>query len=144
MSTHNVVVWATVVAAAAVLAPPVSAQESRGVVVAERAIIWRSDASVPITVVDSGTELQVTARSERWYEVIVPASLGGRGERGLIAISQLKLLAGSGSPPTQPLRDSPPAQRPRPPAPGPARRPPGPAVVARAFGQLGLMTFSAR
>jgi opacity protein-like surface antigen len=147
MNSHNVVAWATVGVAAAVLtalAAPVSAQQSRGVVVAERAIIWRSDVSVPITVVASGTELEVTGRSERWYEVVVPANLGGRGERGLIAIAQLKLVEGTGQPPTRTLRGAPPPQTPRPPAPAPARRDPRPAVTPRAFGQLGLMTFSAR
>jgi len=78
-------------------------------------VIWRSDASIAVAVVNVGTVLELTGRSERWYEVIIPKSLGGRGDRGLIAVSQVKLLEGSNPPPARALRGSPPpAQIPRP------------------------------
>jgi opacity protein-like surface antigen len=108
-------------------------------------VIWRSDASIAVAVVNVGTVLELTGRSERWYEVIIPESLGGRGDRGMIAVSQVKLLEGSNPPPARALRGSPPpAQIPRP-AP-PARQPAvsAPTVALRGFGQVGLMAFTAR
>lgn len=126
------------------LASPGFAQ-SKGIVIADRAVIWRSDASIAVAVVNVGTVLELTGRSERWYEVIIPESLGGRGDRGLIAVSQVKLLEGSNRPPARALRGSPPpAQNPRP-AP-PARQPAvsAPTVALRGFGQVGLIGFTAR
>ena len=126
------------------LASPGLAQ-SQGIVTADRAVIWRTDSSVAATVVDAGVVLELTGRSERWYEVIIPANLGGRGERGLIAITQVRLVDGSDPPVERVLRGS------DPPAPTPqsvrvprASPPPGPAVALRGFGQAGLVGFAAR
>ena len=91
--------------------------QSNGIVVEDRAAIWRTDSSIVITLVNAGTVLQLTGRSERWYEVIVPEWLGGRGNRGLIAISQVKLHEGSTEPPTRSLRGGNPATTQIPPQP---------------------------
>jgi hypothetical protein len=80
--------------------------DTQGQVLVDGAVIWRSDASVVATTARAATLLDVTARSDNWYEVIIPESLGGRGERGLIAVSQLRILEGSPQPPTLPLRGS--------------------------------------
>lgn len=118
--------------------------QSAGTVVVDGAIIWRSDVSVPAAAVSRGTALELTARSERWYEVIIPEHLGGRGERGLIAIGQVKLVEGSTPPPVQELRGSPPvAQRTQPP-PQADTVAVEPNVRLRAFGQLGLRGFTSQ
>src|ERR1041385_2424877 len=87
--------------------------QSQGRVVVDNAIIWRTNASITIASVKAGTVLELTARSDRWYEVIVPAALGGRGQRGLIARTQVQLLPGSVEPPERALRGSAPAPSPR-------------------------------
>ena len=90
------------------VAPAAFAQaSSQGRVVRDGATIWRADVSIVAATVRAGTTLDLTAQSERWYEVLVPAALGGRGERGLIARSQVQLLPGSPEPPIRPLRGSP-------------------------------------
>ncbi|HEV8574388.1 MAG TPA: hypothetical protein VGR43_06725 [Dehalococcoidia bacterium] len=111
--------------------------QSRGTVIADQATIWRADATVVLAVVKAGTELEITGRTDRWYEVILPAGLGGRGERGLIAISQVKLLAGSPQPPPTTLRSVP--------APSAISDRPGaqPRASVRGFGQIGRMSFTA-
>lgn len=119
--------------------------QSTGVVIVDRAAIWRSDSSIVVAVVDVGTVLELTGRSERWYEVVIPENLGGRGDRGVIAVSQVKLLEASSPPPVRALRGSPPpvqVPRPSPPARAPAVS--APTVALRGFGQVGLMTFTAR
>jgi hypothetical protein len=135
----------SLVCAVVLLAAPVAAfAQSKGTVVVDGAIIWRSDASVPASVVSAGTVLELTARSERWYEVIIPENLGGRGDRGLIAVGQVKLIEGSEPPPTRALRGSPPAApqlQPR--FPPRAAAIAEPEVALRAFGQAGLRTFTA-
>ena len=78
---------------ATLLTPPnVFAQTSTtGNVVVDGAVIWRADVTVPAATARLGTALEVTARSSRYYEVIIPASLGGYGERGIIARSQVRI-----------------------------------------------------
>ena len=111
--------------------------QSRGTVLTSQATIWRVDATVVLAVVKAGTELEITGRTDRWYEVILPPSLGGRGERGLIAISQVKLLAGSPQPPPTTLRSVP--------APSAISDRPGrqPGASVRGFGQIGRVSFTA-
>jgi len=99
---------AAVVFAFAAVVPDVSAQviaEAR--VVVDRALIWRADFAVPAAVVRSGMRLQVTGQSRQWYEVVIPESLGGRGERGVIARSQMQLLPDSPEPPAKSLAGEP-------------------------------------
>lgn len=126
------------------LASPGFAQ-SQGIVTVDRAVIWRTDSSVVAAVVDAGLVLELTGRSDRWYEVVIPASLGGRGERGLIAVTQIRLLdqsvepierqlPGNDLPNDDPLSGLPPL----PP------QPRGPATSFRAFVQAGLIGFAAR
>jgi hypothetical protein len=96
------------------IAPAALAQApSQGRVVSDGATIWRADVSIVAATARAGTTLDITAQSERWYEVIVPEALGGRGERGLIARSQVQLLPGSPEPPNRPLRGSPAIADPR-------------------------------
>jgi hypothetical protein len=126
------------------LASPGFAQ-SQGIVTADRAVIWRTDSSVVATVVDAGVVLELTGRSDRWYEVIIPTNLGGRGERGLISITQVRLVDGSELPVERVLRGSdPPAPTPPQSNPVPRPAPPsGPAVALRGFGQAGIIGFAA-
>jgi hypothetical protein len=76
---------------------------SQGTVQRDRTIIWRTDVRVVAAIVRAGTVLDITAQSERWYEVIIPEALGGRGNRGLIARPQVVLLPGAPEPPFRPL-----------------------------------------
>jgi hypothetical protein len=99
---------ATVVFACVAAVPDVSAQVvTEGRVVVERALIWRPDFAVPAAVVRSGMLLEVTGQSRQWYEVVIPESLGGRGERGVIARSQMQLLPESPEPPGKSLGGEP-------------------------------------
>jgi len=75
-----------------------------GRVTIDKAIIWRSEVAAPFATVPAGTALEVTAQSGRWYEVVIPESLGGRGERGLIARSQLRIVGDATAIPTRALR----------------------------------------
>jgi hypothetical protein len=94
---------------------PVRGQaQSQGRVVSDGATIYRTDSTLVVGTVRAGTVLQITAQSNRWYEVIVPPSLGGRGERGLIIRSQVQLLPESVEPPVRALRgDAPTSTGPR-------------------------------
>jgi hypothetical protein len=83
-------------------AAPVLAQ-SQGRVIRDNTTIWRADAGIMAAAAKAGTILDVTARSDRWYEVIIPVVLGGHGERGLIALKQLQLMPGSVEPPFRQL-----------------------------------------
>src|ERR1044071_77090 len=69
--------------------------QPQGRVVVDNAIIGRAEASIAITSVKAGTVLELTGRSDRWYEVVVPPALGGGGQRGLIARTQVQLVPGS-------------------------------------------------
>lgn len=89
----------------------VSAQTAvQGVVIRDKATIWRADATFAIGVVPSGTALQVTGASERWYEIIVPRALGGRGERGLISRAEVRLEPADAQPTPKTLRGDPPSR----------------------------------
>jgi hypothetical protein len=123
--------------------------QSQGIVTADRAIIWRADSSVVATVVDTGAVLELTARWEGWYEVVIPARLGGRGERGLISINQVRLLDQSVAPPERPLRrGGPPIETPQ--TAQPAALQTRPSTVAgrtsgvRGFAHAGVLGFTAR
>jgi len=128
MNTRIVV---TVVALLALTAGSAHAQSTpQGRVVVEGAVIWRTDTSIVIATARIGTVLELTGRSDRWYEVVVPANLSAGGpNRGLIARTQVQLLAGSVEPPVRQLRGSAPspsqAKAPQRPA---ARRRPGPVL----------------
>jgi hypothetical protein len=88
-----------------VTAAPLSAQQESFVrVVRNGSTIWRADVAVVATTVQAGTTLQATAQSQQWYEVVIPEALGGHGERGMIARSQVELLPGSPQPPARALR----------------------------------------
>ena len=134
MSVQHPFVCAAVMAIAAIVPTDASAQSSaQGRVVRDRTVIWDADAPIVMATVMAGVVLAVTAQSERWFEVIVPESLGGGGRRGLVARAQLQLVEGSPSPPVRALRGDPLPLRPAGAAPGqnpPASR--GPAF-ARGF-----------
>jgi len=78
-----------------------------GSVVVDGAVIWRADVTVPAATAPLGTPLEVMAQSSRWYEVIIPASLGGHGERGIIARSQVRIAGDSTRIPAKMLRGDP-------------------------------------
>jgi hypothetical protein len=99
---------AVVVFAFAAAVPDVSAQVvAEGRVLVDRALIWRPDFAVPSAVARSGILLEVTGQSRQWYEVVIPESLGGRGEHGVIARSQMQLLPESPEPPGKSLGGEP-------------------------------------
>ncbi len=112
--------------------------------------IWRLNESVVATTVDAGTVLEITAQSDRWYQVVIPRNLGGRGEQGLVAMTQVRLLPGSPAPPVRALRGSAAPPLPRPdqaPEPPPTRtssRRTEPALGVRGFGQAGYLFLNAR
>ena len=85
---------------------------AEGQVTVDSAIIWRSDVAAPFATVPAGTSLEVTAQSGRWYEVIIPDSLGGRGARGLISRAQVRIVGDATTIPTRTLRGDPPATAP--------------------------------
>jgi hypothetical protein len=94
-------------------AAPALAQ-SQGRVIRDGTIIWRADASLIATTAKAGTIVEITARSDGWYEVIIPDALGGHGQRGRIAVSQVQLIPGSPEPPLREFRGRGPApQTPR-------------------------------
>src|SRR5687767_812228 len=105
MSVQQRFVCAAVIAA--ILPTVASAQSAQGRVVRDRTVIWDADAPIVMATVMAGVVLEVTAQSERWFEVIVPESLGGGGRRGLVARAQLQLVEGSPSPPVRALRGDP-------------------------------------
>ena len=76
-------------------------------VTADNAIIWRADASVPAASARLDTVLDATARSDAWFEVVIPENLGGRGERGMIAASQVIAVSGVASLPCHTLKANP-------------------------------------
>ena len=107
-SRRRSTVAVVVILAFAAAVPDVSAQVvAKGRVVVDRALIWRTDFAVPAAVVRSGILLEVTGQSRQWYEVVIPESVGGRGERGVIARSQMQLLAESTEPPGKSLGGEP-------------------------------------
>lgn len=81
-----------------------------GTVVVDGAVIWRADVTVPAATARLGTQLEVTARSSRYYEVVIPELLGGRGERGIIARSQVRITAEITRIPARTLRGDPPVR----------------------------------
>src|SRR5687767_8339231 len=85
---------------------------AEGRVTVDSAIIWRTDVAAPFATVPVGTSLEVTAQSGRWYEVVIPASLAGRGARGLIARSQVQIVGDATAIPMRTLRGDPPAATP--------------------------------
>ncbi|MEQ1573493.1 MAG: hypothetical protein ABL993_04540 [Vicinamibacterales bacterium] len=131
--------------------------QSQGRVAQDDVTIWRLNESVVATTVDAGTILDVTAQSDRWYQVVIPRNLGGRGEQGLIAITQVQLLPGSPVPPVRALRGSATAEQPQQRLPVPrAAQAPGsgstqrptrrgePMVGVRGFGQAAYVFLNAR
>jgi hypothetical protein len=144
--------------AASVLAMAISASsvyaQSQGRVVRDGTVIWRSDAAVVARTAPAGMILEITAQSDRWYEVVIPAPRGGRGERGLIAIGSVELVPGTPQPPVRALRGSPPppgpgsqpgSQRPAPVGRQTPLRPAfvEPAVGVRGFGQAAFAQLNA-
>ena len=99
--------------------------QSKGRVINDGSSIWRVDnVAVAAGTVKGGMILEIIAQLDRWYEVVIPVGLSGSGGRGLIAQTQMRLIAGS---PDPPLR----AGAPKPPVPTPtqeqAASPPPPA-----------------
>ena len=84
-------------------AAPALAQ-SKGRVLRNGTTIWKLEVNLVAAIAGEGTILDLTARSDRWYEVVVPATLGGRGEHGRVAIGALQLLEGSPEPPVGQIR----------------------------------------
>ncbi len=100
----------TVVATLATALNVFAQTSTTGSVVVDGATIWRADVTVVAATARLGTQLEVTAQSSRWYEVIIPASLGGHGERGIIARSQVRITGDVSRIPARTLRGDPPSE----------------------------------
>jgi opacity protein-like surface antigen len=109
----------------------------------DRTTIWRREARLAAAVVSRGTVLEVKGREGEWYVVVIPSGSADAGALGLIAISQVEIVAG-GNVPEIPRSQQPAPGRPA--AGAQARR------TARAtrhtelfgFGQVGYGTWLAR
>jgi len=100
----------TVVATLATALNVFAQTSTTGSVVVDGAVIWRTDVTVAAATAPLGTQLEVTAQSSRWYEVIIPASLGGHGERGMIARSQVRIAGDVSRIPAKTIRGDPPSE----------------------------------
>lgn len=89
--------------------------------------IWSVGFPTPILVVNTGTVLQVVARRDNWYEVVLPNADAASRRTGLIAVSAVEAVDGAVVPSSPGA--APPVQR----VPV-ARRPPGPKPGFRAYG----------
>ena len=62
-----------------------------------RATIWQRDSPVVVAaIVPNGTVLEVRERQDEWYVVVVPSGTTAAGTLGLIAVSQVEPVPGSG------------------------------------------------
>jgi opacity protein-like surface antigen len=101
-------------------------------VLRDQSTIWRQDAPVVATTVKAGTVLDVVGRVGRQYVVVIPPEYGGKGDVGLIAVSQVEVV--EKQPSTSPVRARPPSR---------------PAAVSRSveafgFGDVGYGSWLAR
>jgi hypothetical protein len=93
---------------AAAVVPDVSAQViAQGRVVVDRARSGGLTLPSRQLLCDAASSSKWTGQSRQWYEVVIPESLGGHGERGVIARSQMQLLPESLEPPGKSLGDDP-------------------------------------
>ncbi len=77
-------------------------------VVKDSTLIWRRDApGIVVATVKTGTVLDVVGQEGAWYIVVLPPESGGRGQDGLIAVSQV-VGVGGGEPTRQAAPPSPP------------------------------------
>jgi opacity protein-like surface antigen len=110
----------------------------------ERANIWRPGFMSVVTVVESGTELEVVGRQGDWLEVVVPTGSSGDAGTGLIGLRQVTVLTGAlpaESAPTAPARPRVLQGAAAPAAPRPALPPD---TGFRAFGDVSYNWFTAR
>jgi opacity protein-like surface antigen len=77
----------------------------------DKTTIWRRDARIVAVIVSRGTLLEVTGREGEWYVVVIPPGSVEAGALGLIAASQVEIVAGGSVPettrPQQPSRGRP-------------------------------------
>ena len=107
-------------------------------VVTDRTMIWQHDAPVIVAAtVKLGTVLDVVGREGERYVVVIPPEYGGKGELGLIAASQVEVVAGEVAPqlarPPQSADSPPPAGRAQARRQSPVSRP----VELFGFGDIG-------
>lgn len=107
----------------------------------DKSTIWRADApSVTLTVVATGTILEVVERQGVWIKVRLPRSLGDPSVLGLILESNVQTVPGTGKPAPGPAKPVPtPTGRQT----TPARRPPPEPFLIRGFGELGYVWLNA-
>ena len=139
-------IWMTL--GALLLCAVTASAQSQGRVVRGPGIILRPDGTVA-AIATAGAILEVTAQSDNWFEVLVPLSLGGRGERGVIQRQLLELLAGSTPIPEGPLMADIVPSQPRPevryqPAPSQKTRTVRPPSPSRYFGANGAYRATSR
>ena len=117
--------------------PAGQAPSSQVRVVQDKTTIWSRNPSMVLAIVKAGTVMQAVAREDRWIVVIVPASEGGKGERGFVLAAHVEHVAGT---PEIPVRQ-PDTSTASEPAARPAMSPP--AIGIRGFGVASYMFFQA-
>jgi opacity protein-like surface antigen len=118
--------------------PAGQAAPSQVRVVRDKTTIWSRSPSLVLAIVKAGTVMQAVAREDRWIVVIVPASEGGKGNRGFVLAAHVEHVAGT---PEIPVRQ-PDTLTPSEAAARPAVSPP--AIGIRGFGVASYSLFQAR
>jgi opacity protein-like surface antigen len=75
--------------------PAGQAPPSQVRVVKDQTTIWSRSPSLVLAIVKAGTVMQAVAREDRWIVVIVPASAGGKGNRGFVLAAHVEHVAGT-------------------------------------------------
>jgi opacity protein-like surface antigen len=106
-------------------------------VVQDQTTIWSRSPSLVLAIVKAGTVMQAVAREDRWIMVIVPASAGGKGNRGFVLAAHVEHVAGTPEIPVRQPDTSTPSEAAARPAVSP------PAIGIRGFGVASYTLFQA-
>jgi opacity protein-like surface antigen len=106
-------------------------------VVQDQTTIWSRSPSLVLAIVKAGTVMQAVAREDRWIVVIVPASAGGKGNRGFVLAAHVEHVAGTPEIPVRQPDTSTPSEAAARPAVSP------PAIGIRGFGVASYALFRA-
>ena len=117
--------------------PAGQAPSSQVRVVQDKTTIWSRNPSMVLAIVKAGTVMQAVAREDRWIVVIVPASEGGKGDRGYVLAAHVEHVAGTPEIPVRQANTSTASE----PAARPAVSPP--AIGIRGFGVASYTFFQA-
>jgi len=117
--------------------PADQATPSQVRVVQDKTTIWSRNPSLVLAIVKAGTVMQAVAREDRWIVVIVPASEGGKGNRGYVLAAHVEHVAGTPEIPVRQPETSTPSETVARPAVIP------PAIGIRGFGVASYTFFQA-